>query len=251
MKNQRNLIISMVGILLLIVVACNFSASTANIKNAYTARDDNGQKLQTAAFTQDDVFYCIVEVANAPDDTVTKAVWYAVDAEGVEPNFFLAEAEITGGGELTFDLTNNELLWPTGKYKVELYLNEKLDRTLEFSVIGGVSTTAGPAAIVDAYTYRDNNGTEQPTNVFTQDDVFYCAAELENAAANTVVNTAWYAVDAQGVEPNFLIAETELTGGGLATFELSNDQLWPLGSYKVELYLNGEFQGALDFTVNQ
>jgi len=45
------------------------------------------------------------------------------------------EAEITAeeGNIFTFDLTNNGL-WPVGKYKVDLYLNDKLDRTLEFEV---------------------------------------------------------------------------------------------------------------------
>ena len=45
------------------------------------------------------------------------------------------EAEITAGNEnvFTFNLQNNGL-WPKGKYKVDLYLNNNLDRTLEFEV---------------------------------------------------------------------------------------------------------------------
>lgn len=142
MKKFPKLIFSSVALLLL-VTACNFSASTANIKNAYTARSDNSELQQTTVFVQDDVFYSIVEVANAPDDTVTKAMWYAVDAEGVDPNYFIAEAEFEGGGELTFDLVNNDMLWPVGKYKVEIYLNDKLEKTLEFSVMGTVAAAPG------------------------------------------------------------------------------------------------------------
>ena len=43
MKNHRIFVISLVALLLFIAGACNFSASTANIKNAYTARTDNGE----------------------------------------------------------------------------------------------------------------------------------------------------------------------------------------------------------------
>ena len=169
MKNHRIFVISLVTLLLFIAGACNFSASTANIKNAYTARTDNGEPQQTSVFTQDDVFYCVVEVANAPDDTVTKAMWYAVDAEGVEPNYFIAEAEIKGGGELTFDLTNNDMLWPAGKYKVEIYLNEELKETLEFSVIGSVS--AAPAA--------DTVSTEEMDSELAAED-FEMACDIES-----------------------------------------------------------------------
>ena len=36
-------------------------------------------------------------------------------------------------GTLTFDLTN-EMLWPLGKYKVELFINDELAKTVEFEV---------------------------------------------------------------------------------------------------------------------
>jgi hypothetical protein len=133
MKNYRLQIISFIGVLLLITAACSFSASTAKIKDAWTARDNNGTPEKTTVFAQDDIFYCMVVLANAPDDTVVKSVWYAVNAEGVDPNYLISETEFTGGGEMTFNLTN-DTLWPSGSYKVELYLNNELDRTLEFSV---------------------------------------------------------------------------------------------------------------------
>ncbi|MDP2966257.1 MAG: hypothetical protein Q8N39_09525 [Pelolinea sp.] len=133
MKNYRLQIISFIGILLLITAACSFSASTAKIKDAYTARDNNGVPQKTSTFAQDEIFYCMVVLANAPEDTVVKAVWYAVDVEGSEPNFILSEKEFTGGGEMTFNLSNDKL-WPIGSYKVELYLNGENQKTLDFAV---------------------------------------------------------------------------------------------------------------------
>jgi hypothetical protein len=132
--NKKPLLLSLALLSLLVVsLACGFSASTANIKDAYLSLDNEGAE-KTTVFTQQDVFYCIVTLANAPDDTTVKAVWYAVEAQDTAPNFKIDEASIThGDGALTFDLTNNGL-WPTGKYKVELYLNDKLDQTLEFQV---------------------------------------------------------------------------------------------------------------------
>lgn len=134
MYNNRKLALGFIGIMLLVAVACSFSASTANIEEAYTAREVNGEMVAASTFAPDDIFYCVVNVANAPDDTVTKAVWYAVDAEGMDPNFQILEYEYTGGGEITFELSNDEYEWPLCNYKVEIYLDGELDQTFEFNV---------------------------------------------------------------------------------------------------------------------
>ena len=116
------------------ILACSGSVSTAKISDAFltTTSDEAGK---TTVFTQDQPFYCIVRVSNAPDDTSLKAVWIAVNVDGVDPNMMIDEAELTtdGNSEFTFDL-QNDMLWPTGNYKVEIYLNGELNKTLEFEV---------------------------------------------------------------------------------------------------------------------
>jgi len=120
-----------IAFVILTVIACSFS--TANIKDATLARDSEGNQ-PTTIFASDDTFYCIIELANAPDDTTVESVWIAVEAEGVQANFVIDQVElISGDGTLTFDLTNDKP-WPTGKYKVDIYLNGKLDRAIQFQV---------------------------------------------------------------------------------------------------------------------
>ena len=127
-------IIMFLTIFALLVTACEFNVSTANVKDAYMARAVNGQPEKTTTFAQDEPFYCLVDLANAPDDTTMSATWYVVNAEGVEPNFIIDEVEITqGSGEITFDLINDNL-WPLGTYKVDVFLNGELDQSLEFQV---------------------------------------------------------------------------------------------------------------------
>jgi hypothetical protein len=122
-----------VSVMVLAILACGGSISTANIKSAVLSADSSGSP-ETTVFAQDEVFYCVVELANAPDSTTLKAIWYAVDVEGTDPNLLIDQSELTlGDGTATFNLANDQL-WPTGTYKVELYLNGELDRTLEFQV---------------------------------------------------------------------------------------------------------------------
>ena len=132
MKSPKTQILAVVVTLLLVVLACGGSVTTASIASAKMAADSNGTQ-ETTVFSQDQTFYCIVELANAPDDTKVKAVWTAVNAEGQEPNLLIDQAEATGSGTLTFNLTNDQL-WPVGTYKVDLYLNDTLDRTIQFEV---------------------------------------------------------------------------------------------------------------------
>jgi len=131
-SNRRSLMLAL-SVVILAALACGGSFSTANIKSAWLSADSSGSP-ETSQFSQDQTFYCIVELANAPDDTTIKAVWTAVSAEGTDPNLHLDDSELASGdGTVTFNLTNNQL-WPVGSYKVELYLNGELDRTLAFDV---------------------------------------------------------------------------------------------------------------------
>ena len=118
-------------VMALSILACDFSASTVSISSAKLSADAS-TVTETAVFKSDQAFYDIVSIANAPDTTKVKAVWYKVDDAGAATQ--IIEKEVVGSGSpITFSATNTNP-WPAGKYKVELYLNDKLDRTQEFSV---------------------------------------------------------------------------------------------------------------------
>lgn len=131
MKKYKFQILIAVAVLMLTTLACGGSFSTAKITDAYMS---NGSD-KTTTFDQDETFYAIVELQNAPEDTTLKAVWIAVDVPDVEPDFVIDEASITANEDdtFTFDLSNDSL-WPTGDFKVDIYMNDKLERTLEFRV---------------------------------------------------------------------------------------------------------------------
>ena len=126
-----------------IIAACSFSISTANITQAVLAKDVKGDTFDpvdpTSTFpTDQSVINLVVTVANAPSETRVKTVWTAVAVGDAAPaNTKIDEAEVTmdssGNAHFTLSLPANGA-WPTGKYKVDVYLNDKLDRTLEYTV---------------------------------------------------------------------------------------------------------------------
>jgi hypothetical protein len=116
-------------------LACQFSASTANITNAHMSVDENDTQSTSVYPPDAAAFYCYFDLNNAPDDTVVNGVWTLVSAEGYDPNQEIDSAEITGGdNNYYFSLERFADAWPSGQYKIDLYLNDELVETVQFQV---------------------------------------------------------------------------------------------------------------------
>jgi hypothetical protein len=115
------------------VLACGGTLSTANIGDTWLATDEAGDN-RTTVFTSTDTFNLFVTLNNAPDDTVLKANWLAVNAEGFDSNQAIYETEYTSSDDVIRFYLTNDNLWGVGDYKVDIYLNGNLNKTLTFSV---------------------------------------------------------------------------------------------------------------------
>lgn len=105
------------------------------------------------------------------------------------------------------------------------------------------------ANISDAWMSTDQDGAERVT-VYPPDAVFYAQVDLSNAPDDTLLKTSWIAAEVEGTDPGLVIDEVETAAGsGVAFFTLTNDGPWPPGSYQVDIYLNGELDTTLEFSV--
>jgi len=133
MKTKHFRLGLVLSVLMVLAAACGFSFTTANFASAEMAKDPEGSQPATT-FAPDDTFYAVIELDNAPEDTQVRAEWTAVDVAGEEPNTPIDSAQLsTGSGQLHFSLENNTP-WPEGEYKVDLFIEDELERTLEFEV---------------------------------------------------------------------------------------------------------------------
>ncbi len=123
----------------LILTACD--GNTPKFANADLSKNYNqGEAIdKTTAFsTSDKVIHCVLRLSGDINGAKVKLVWIAVDTADGAKNKTLLEKEFTAFIDL--DVYDNTLPAPengkfaTGKYKVELHLNTRLDRTLEFTV---------------------------------------------------------------------------------------------------------------------
>jgi hypothetical protein len=209
----------------------------------------------TDVFATDEPFYLVVDLTGAPADTVSKAIWYAADVTGIAANTLIDEAEFQSNGEVTFDLSNDGA-WPTGTYKVEVYVNNVLDQTVQFTVgeksgsTGGTTNDSGGVEVVNAYIAREIDGNFELTKVYSSDEVFHCVVELSEISPSSKIKADWIAIDVEGLGANSSLYSNE---GSSETkemvFDLSNTNPWPTGKYGVQIYLDGVSQGSVEFTV--
>ncbi len=233
------------------------------IANAVMARSVQGSAVEPVDITDNfppdqAVFHTIVTIANAPDNTVIRVAWLAVDSKLSE--FLLAAS---GSRNLDFVLRPEGGRLPAGNYQADIYVNGKLDRTLHFTVQGpAVQSTAIPASpvparIVDGITLAlDTQGANKepvsPTRVFPPDAVIHAVVAIQNAPPNTKFTATWYAVDLGGVvPPNTKIDVTDLTTERTRNldFALAPTTTWPIGKYRVDISVNGQLDQSADYTV--
>ncbi len=79
--------------------------------------------------------YCVVDLNMAKVDTKVRFIWKAVDVEGADNGEFKTidyltkpqEGRVNGHVSLPRD-------WPKGKYRVEVYINGELGKTIDYTI---------------------------------------------------------------------------------------------------------------------
>lgn len=142
------------GLLLMSVLACKFSFTTANISNLKLGKDKDAS-TPASSFAPRDTIYVVADVSNAPSKMKLKARLLVDSVEGFSAGSLFPGAETTidlpGSATGTFTFTPPGAGWPNGSYKVEVnMLNEdgeqKDQKTANFSVSGNTTarTTTAP-----------------------------------------------------------------------------------------------------------
>ena len=90
------------------------------------------------------------------------------------------------------------------------------------------------------------------TTVFSSSSVFHAVVAIKNAPDNTTFEAVWYTMDVgSAAENNSKIESTDLVSSGSRNldFSLSPASTWPVGTYEVEIYVNGTLDQVVDFSV--
>jgi len=129
----------LLAVLALVVssLACAALDTELGLSNLRMAYDEDGENV-TTTFSPSDVFYAVGDLKNAPQGTVVRANWVAVNVIDTEAGLEFQEqtldiSEENFSGTIYFQLSNDEG-WPTGQYRVDVYLNDALSQSVDFNV---------------------------------------------------------------------------------------------------------------------
>ena len=141
MKENRWNLALILGLLLTLVLACKFSASTANISGVKLGKDKTVSR-ETSNFGPTDSIYSVAEISNSVGKMKVKGRLAVDDVEGQKsgPIPGLEDTvELNGSGTATFTFTPPSSGWPKGKYKLEILMlddsgQQKDQKTVNFTV---------------------------------------------------------------------------------------------------------------------
>ena len=129
------------GLLVFVVLACNLSkdsnGSNGPISEGHMAKDNNGAPGdKTNTFSPGDrTIHCVVTLNEAKEGQRLKFTWSIVDA-GDTKNEKLKDIEYTttAGDNVVHGHLTWSKDWPSGKYKCEVEVNDKSEKTIDYFV---------------------------------------------------------------------------------------------------------------------
>lgn len=127
------------GLLVFAVLACNVSTNNSSgpISEGHMAKDHNGEPGdETNTFSPSDrTVHCVVTLKEAKEGQRLKMTWSIVDAGGTKDEklkdieYTTTEKENGVHAQLTWPKD-----WPSGKYKCEVDVNGKSEKTIDYFV---------------------------------------------------------------------------------------------------------------------
>ena len=127
MRTNRWDAVLAIAIVVAVGIACNYSASTANISSLKVGKDAS-VSAETDKFSSDDTIYANAVISNASEKLKVTGRLLAENVEGV-PKGLVPGAEnsvdMTGSGTAKFNFTAGQRGWPKGTYTVEILMKNE------------------------------------------------------------------------------------------------------------------------------
>ena len=114
--------------------------------------------------------------------------------------------------------------------------------------------TTSTGALTDVHMARDDGkgGPGDETNTFnSKDRIIHCVSTLKDAKSGTQMKFSWFVVEAKG-STNEKLRDIDYTTRALENVvhgHLMAPSDWPPGKYRVDIYVNGNLEETVPYTV--
>lgn len=216
----------------------------------------------SSEFGPNATIHAVVVVKKAPEDTKFSVKWLTTDVGDADvPDKVIDQTETTAGGSGNLDFSLSPTTsFPEGNYRVEIYIDDKIDQLKEFSIVeGGLEQNASssdPGYIVKVTLAKGVKGVSKepvnPTSVFKPTDTVHAVVKVEGVPDNTNFSSIWLVTDIGDVAEPDTVVDTltlQMGGEGNIDFSLVPTKPFPVGSYRVEIQIEDETVRVEEFEV--
>jgi hypothetical protein len=130
-------------VLLTAAVAFASVARAGEVKVTVTVADSEVGEAKTTFPADIPKLYAMFKTKGAKDGDKIRGVWIADDVgDAAPPNTKIDERILNAEGDTddgVFSLGKPTNGWPVGKYRIEIYVNDKLATSVKFTINGGKS----------------------------------------------------------------------------------------------------------------
>jgi hypothetical protein len=121
------------------------------------------------------------------------------------------------------------------------------------AVVFSLSACASNPKVSNFHMAKDDQGVNT-TTTFASTDVFYLFFDVRAISKGTPFEARWYVLNVTGKDPNTPFETMDQKYDGSSTtlrFRLTNISNWPVGQYRVDVYMSGNKVGEVQFSVTQ
>ncbi len=126
MNAKKFYVLLSVMAVLMSVLACSLFSTTPTVSNVRLATDETGNTKVTS-YTPSQSFFVFADLSDIKVGSTIEARWYAANVNGVDANKLINTSDYTYESGITYIYfklgTTDGSDWPTGTYRVEIYLD--------------------------------------------------------------------------------------------------------------------------------
>jgi len=203
--------------------------------------------------------YCSVKLAKVSAESTVKAQWYVVNSDEASlKNSLIGQGTVAAGSPyVVLQFTRADQLLPRGDYKVDLYYDSALAKTVTFKVQGEAAlslATLSEATMCTSVNLLTDQAIDKVDTFPNDISKIFCSARVDKADFGTVVKARWtYVEGALDALKGKVIYEptTRVEGRQYVSFSIGMPagKLFPIGKYNITLSIGGQEMANLPFAV--
>ncbi|MFA5015358.1 MAG: hypothetical protein WC549_07450 [Actinomycetota bacterium] len=183
--------------------------------------------------------FAAIEVSGIKAEDIWKFIWVNEDSEEViaQPTDRYSN-ENSGyiSGYLSNYVTPGEeggIIGEPGNYRVEFYHNDRLISSADFTI------EYPEMELIDVALSNEIDEAGQPAAVresFYPDDIIYTCLKLNCQIKGETAGVRWYLGEDELLGEKEITIDTDYYLPRYIIFEITNDKLWPIGGYRIEVF---------------